>query len=144
MTIEDKEKYGLGPVDERMARVIRSRSSGLHLPCAAAMAAAEELGADSLDIGRAADRLRIRLTACQLGLFGFPGRVKGWVYAGVVDRPVPSGFEDAVRAARSADGGISCSALWNAAERFAVPRIQAGYFADRMGITVRSCQLGAF
>ncbi len=144
MGFEDKEKFKLGPVDERTTRAIRSRLSGAVLTCASAMAAADEGGADPLDIGRGADALGIRLTVCQLGLFGFPAGVKGWVYAEVTDRPVPSGFEEAVRAACSAEGGISCAALWDAAERFAVPRIQAGYVADSLGITVRSCQLGAF
>jgi len=144
MALDDKKAPGLGPVDERTSLAIHSRLSGTFLPCVAAMAAAEEMGVDPLEIGRAADALRIRLSACQLGLFGFPGRVKGWVCAGVTDHPVPPGFESAVRAARSADGSISCAALWNAAERFSVPRIQAGYVSDRLGIAVRSCLLGAF
>jgi hypothetical protein len=133
-----------GPVDERIAQEIRSRLIEKGLPCAAAMAAAESLRADPIEIGRAADGLRIRLTSCQLGLFGFPGRAKGWVMAGAVDRPLPPGFEDAVRAARSAAGAISCCALWDVAARFSVPRIQAGSIADRLGIIVRGCPLGAF
>ncbi len=142
MALDDKKDMVRGSVDERMAAEINSRLSGALLPCSAAMAAAERLMADPLEIGRAADALRIRLTACQLGLFGFPSRAKG--RAGVAGRPAPAGFEDAVRSACSADGSISCAALWGAAERFSVPRIQAGSIADRLGIEVRNCQLGAF
>jgi hypothetical protein len=144
MAFDDKKNSAGGPVDERIAREIRSRLIEKGLPCAAAMATAEFMKADPLEIGRAADALGIRLTTCQLGLFGFPGRVKGWVMAGAPDRPLPFGFEAAVRAARSADGAISCITLWAVAARFSVPRIQAGSIADRLGITVRKCQLGAF
>ena len=144
MALGDKNQYEHGPVDKKIAEEINSRLEDSRLPCAAAMAAAQKLGAEPADIGRAADALAIRLTACQLGLFGFPGRVKGWTGEGVAQHPVPSGFEEAVRAARSADGGISCASLWKVAELFSVPRIQAGYVADRLGIAVRNCQLGAF
>ncbi|MGD0783344.1 MAG: hypothetical protein ABSA30_10855 [Candidatus Aminicenantales bacterium] len=142
VAFDDKSVLIRRPVDERMAGEIYSRSSGTLLTCSAAIAAAERLGTDPLEIGRAADVMGIRLTACQLGFFGFPGRAKGW--AGVAGRPGPPGFEDAVRSVRSEGGSISCADLWNVAERFSVPRILAGYIADRLGIDVRSCQLGAF
>ena len=131
-------------LDEKTALEIRVRLSGGILTCAAAMSAAEALNADPFVIGRTANELPVRLGACQLGLFGFPGHAKGWSAAKADEQPVPDGFEDAVRAARGPDGSVSCAALWDLAARFALPRLQVGLITDRLGIPIRSCQLGAF
>jgi hypothetical protein len=145
MSFHEKAKSAGGPVDARLAAEIKARIMKAGLPCSAAMDAAEARGADPLDVGRAADALGIRVTACQLGLFGFPGRSKGRRQiensaAGLVS----PGFEEAVREAGTADGNITCLDLWVLAVRFSMPRIEAGRAADRLGLKVRNCQLGAF
>ena len=144
MAFHEKKTSAGGAVDARLAAEIKSRMRDEKLTRAAAMAAAETLGVDPLDMGRAADALGIRLTVCQLGLFGFPGGAKGWTQAKAADLPVAPGFEEALRAAGTAAGKITCLSLWILAARFSVPRIQAGWAADRLGIAVGECQLGAF
>lgn len=144
MALEDKKVDTDAPVDESIAAAIGSCLADGRLPCAAACEAADALGVAPIAIGRTADRLQIRLTACQLGLFGYPGHAKGWEQAGVSGLPVPDGLEAALRSARSERGEISCSRLWQVAQHFSVPRIQVGWLADRLGITVRDCHLGAF
>jgi hypothetical protein len=144
MALEDKNIDPDAPVDERVAAGIRSRLEDGRLPCAAACDAAEALGVPMAEVGRTADELQIRLTACQLGLFGYPGRAKGWDAAGVAEWAVPDGLEDALRAARNERDEISCGRLWEEAERFGVPRIQIGWLADRLGLTIRDCHFGAF
>ena len=144
MAHEDKRIDTGAPIDERVAAAIAARLQDGRLPCAAAFAAAAELGVPPVEVGRTADRMQVRLTACQLGLFGYPGHAKGWEAAGVAGLAVPDGLEQALLAARSDGGEISCARLWQEAQRFAVPRIQVGWLADRLGITVRECHLGAF
>jgi hypothetical protein len=144
MTLDRKTTAGGILLDDTWVREIRARLKDGRLPCAAAFAAARFLRVDAQEIGRAADHLRIRLSHCQLGLFGFSGRAKGWPSDGFAGRPVPAGFEDAVLAARESGGSIGCAVLWEAAERFAVSRIQAGYVAESLGISIRHCRLGAF
>ena len=132
------------PVDERIADAIRARLEDGRLPCGAAHAAAEALGVAPIEVGRTTDQLRIRLTSCRLGLFGYPGHAKGWKAAGVDSQPVPEGLEGALLAARNERDEVSCERLWREAERFSVPWIQVGYVADRLGLKIRECRLGAF
>jgi len=131
------------PVDERIADAIRARLDDGKLACAAGLEAAEALGVAPIEIGRTADRLRIRLTRCELGLFGQAGAVKGWESGGVASLPVPGGLEAALLAARNERGEIDCERVWREAERFLVPRLQVAWVADRLGIRIRSCLLGA-
>lgn len=131
-------------VEKRLAAEIGRRAEDGRITCASAMAAAELLAVDPADAGAAVDTLGVRLTWCQLGLFGFPGRAKGWTAAGTEDRPFPPGFEEALGTGLAPDGTIDCAGLWALAERFGIPRLQAGCLADRKGVRIRGCQLGAF
>ncbi len=144
MALDEKAVDPQAQVDGRIAEAIRSRLEDGRLPCAAAHEAADALGVAPIEVGRAADQLRIRLNRCRLGLFGHAGHGKGWEAAGVVLRPAPDGLEDALLTARTGRGEISCDRLWGVAERFSVEPLHAAFVADRLGITIRECRLGAF
>jgi len=144
MALEKKTIDAAAAVDERIAAAIHARLEEGRLACAAGLEAAEALGVAPIDIGRTADRLRIRLTRCELGLFGHPGGIKGWERGGVAALPDPEGLGEALLAARNERGEIDCEQVWREAERFRVPRLQVAYVADRLGIRIRSCLLGAW
>jgi len=144
MALEDKKLPPELKADERVASAIRPRLADGLLSCPAAFAVAEELACPPIAVGQTADALGIRLTLCQLGLFGYPGHAKGWQAAGVAELPVPAGLEQALREERDEGGSIGCLELWRLAERHGVSRIHVGYLADRLGIKIRPCQLGAF
>ncbi len=129
-------------VDEALAQVLRARVDAEgRLPCAVAFAIAAERDLSPLAVGEAADGLGLRLTRCQLGLFGYPGHAKGWD-AIPADTPIP---EELVAALRAADNeGVACLTLWEIAARFGVSRLFVGYVAESLGLKVRACQLGAF
>jgi hypothetical protein len=144
MALKDKN---LGPeetADAAIAAAIRQRLEDGRLPCATACSLAADLGCPPALVGATADLLRIPLTACQLGLFGFPGHAKGWEAAGVAELPVPAGLEAALLAARGSTGELTCLALWRVADAAGCSRTLAGFVADRLGVKVRGCQLGAF
>lgn len=130
-------------LDERIANAIRARLEEGRLACAAGLEAAEALGVAPSEIGRTADQLRIRLTRCELGLFGHPGGVKGWESGEVAALPDPEGLGEALLAARNERGEIDCERVWREAERFRVPRLQVAGVADRLGLRIRGCLLGA-
>jgi len=144
MALDDKKVNPDFTVDERIAAAVRGRLEQGLLPCASAIALAGELGCEPIALGANADALRIPITACQIGLFGYPGHAKGWEGAGVAAQPLPAGLETALLAARNDRGELTCLSIWGAAERAGCSRMQAGYVADRLGIKIRGCQLGAF
>ncbi len=144
MALDDKKLPEDLVADPAIAADIRPRLKDGMLSCTAAFDSASALAVAPAKVGRTADALRLRLTECQIGLFGFPGHAKGWAAAGVAGLAVPTGLEQALRSALGPDGAISCLAIWRAAEAHGVSRMQAGYVADRLGLCIRHCQLGAF
>lgn len=144
MALKDKKTGGTITVDEGLADAVRGRLQNRLLPCAAAFDIAEELALPRAEVGRAADALLIRLTHCQLGLFGYPGKDKFWKTADVPEPPQHGALEEAILGTRDKSNVISCAALLSIAERFGLHKTQAGYAADRLGVRIKQCQLGAF
>jgi hypothetical protein len=144
MALKDKPVAPSSKIDERLAAEIRGRVLDGTLSCAEAFAVSDHAGVSPLDVGRAADVLKIRLSHCQLGLFGYPGRGKGWDRSGSGMGPVPGGLDAAIKRRAGREDRVSCSALWDLAELYGVPRILVGDAADRLGIRITECQLGAF
>ncbi len=143
MALEDKDPLMTFDVDEKVAATIRAQLEDDKLPCAVAFAIAEAGAASPAQIGRTADALQIRLSRCQLGLFGYPGK-QGWAEAGVSDLTPPVGLEAAIQEVANAKGQIACARLWTLAEQFACSRMLVGYLADALDIQIVACQLGAF
>jgi len=144
MALEDKKVPNDIDVGDELTAAINADLKEGKLPCETAFAIASRQGVTPLEVGRAADVLDIHLTGCQLGLFGYPGHAKGWDAAGTKRMPVPEGLEEAIRESLDDDGTFSCPSAWKLAGKFQVPRIQVGFLADRMKLTIRKCQLGAF
>jgi hypothetical protein len=144
MALKDKTiAPGVKP-DAGLAAEIKGRVLDGTLSCAEAFAVSDRAGVSPLDVGRAADVLKIKLSHCQLGLFGYPGRAKGWDRSGAGMGPVPDGLDAAIKRRAGREGRVSCSALWDLAKLYGVPRILVGDAADRLGIRIIDCQLGAF
>jgi len=55
--------------DERVAAALRERAADGRIPCAEALALAEELGVPTLEVGKAANELGIKIVNCSLGCF---------------------------------------------------------------------------
>jgi hypothetical protein len=144
MALDDKKLPADLQPEPAVEAEIASRLRNGMLDCRAAFEAAEQLDVPPARVGRTMDALRLRLTECQIGLFGYPGKAKGWEAAEVAALLVPAGLEDDLLAARAADGSISCPAIWKAAAKNGVSRLQAGYAADRLKIRIKHCPLGAF
>ncbi len=127
-------------LNERIAEVLKAEAENGRLSCTAAHRIASELGVSPAETGRNMDLLEIRITGCQLGLFGKD--------KDEVDKTLPS--EDDVDVLKeiieedSRNGGISCRTLWTAAEKAGSTKAQAAAVCDLMSIKIHSCQLGAF
>jgi hypothetical protein len=144
MALKDKKIPEGRTVEPGLANAIRARLKDGLLDCAAAFIVAKEKGIPPLAAGEAADSLSIHLSHCQLVLFGFPGHTKAWERPGWKEADIPNGLEAAFRSALDPDGSLSCAAAWSIADRFGVGRAQIGFFASRLNIKIKRCQLGAF
>jgi len=130
-------------VDE-IERAIHEVAVGGELACASAFSIAEGLGVDPLDVGQSADALEIRLTRCQLGLFGYGPKSEDQHRRVTAMAKVPFRLETAIRSALDRDGKLTCAAAWQIADDLDLPRQTVSDAAEGLSIRIKDCQLGAF
>ena len=144
MTLEKGPKFSAkhGPhaqADPIIKEKVITHAAEGNLACAVAFKIAEELGATPAEIGKTVDLLDLRLSKCQLGLFGYQPDKKA-----VQARPAENReMEDAIRNALD-DGKLSCCEAWDIAGRFKVPKMAVSGVCEYLGIKIKPCQLGAF
>jgi len=143
MALEDKSLSEDMDLDATLVEAIKTHRVEGKLPCARVFLIVESLNVTPEVVGQTADRLGVKLSRCQLGLFGYPGK-QGWDTATINEHPVPEGLPLAIRTAVGASGNLACVRAWQLAEQFDIPRMLVGYVADGLGIHIASCQLGAF
>lgn len=114
------------------------------LPCARAFRLAEEHKVAPIAVGQAASRLGIRISHCQLGLFGYDDLGERQI----VDRfvPVDEVSDELKRAidARQVDGKINCEAVWEIAAELALAKLRVAGVIEALGLKISRCQLGCF
>lgn len=144
MKCKDKGKYeDKDPADRKSDPVavqsVREKAPLGVIPCAVAFGIVSETGASAKDVGFTIDKLEIRISKCQLGLFGNTP-------IGKIVRPMENVPEDLARAIREAlvNNRLSCLATWEIAKRFRMPKIRISAACESMEIKIESCQLGAF
>lgn len=128
---------------EELQQAILERLDDGKLPCAAAFAIAHRLGVEPLAVGQAANVADIRINRCQLGLFGYGPKAEGKHKIVHAMEDVPQRLAARLRAAAVGDG-ITCAAIWQAADELGYKRIEASSAVEAMGLHVSRCQLGCF
>jgi hypothetical protein len=126
-------------LEERLAAALKEKIKDGHISCAAAHGVAQRLECSPADIGQALDLMEVRLSRCQLGLFGYHPEKRIVKKADKWD----DGLEADIRAALK-DGRLPCQDAWAIADRWQVSRLTAANVCEALGIKVRPCQLGAF
>ncbi len=129
-------------MDEGIAAAIRERVRETKLRCAAAFRIAEELGVTPLVVGQTADALEVRLSRCQLGLFGY-GHGDEKKRAVKPAEEVSAELEQAIREGL-VEGRLPCADAWDIAVRFEMPKLHVANAAEKLEVRVGPCQLGAF
>jgi len=126
-------------LEERLASAVREKIKAGHISCAAAHGVAERLGRLPADIGRTIDLMEMRLSRCQLGLFGYVPEKRIVKKANHWD----GGLETEIRAALKS-GRLPCATAWSIADRYKISRLEVANVCEALGIKIRPCQLGAF
>ncbi|MCS7283854.1 MAG: hypothetical protein RMK65_12310 [Anaerolineae bacterium] len=131
-------------MDERIAEAIRRYLDHEgSLPCAAAFRVVEELGVEPLEVGRTADEMGVKLSRCQLGLFGYGPKAEG---RHKIVRPAETISPELAGAIRDSlsEGRLTCRAAWDIAAILGIPKMDVAAAAERLEIRIARCQLGAF
>jgi len=135
-TAKHKEGTRINP---DLANMIKNKASEGKLPCAVAFKIAEDMGVTPAEVGVALDLLEIKISKCQMGIFGYG---KGERFIKSMEN-VPSSLEKAVREGIKG-GKIACRDAWQAAEKLGTGKMEVASACDKLGIKISSCQLGAF
>jgi len=125
--------------DERIEERIARKAKNNELPCAVAFDLAQQLNMSPGKMGRQADRMKLRLVKCQLGLFGYLPEKK---IVKPADTVAPE-LEAAIRNAQENDR-LPCAAAWQVAEKFKIGKMSVSAACETLGIKIKPCQLGAF
>lgn len=146
MTHADEGRYAAkhgpgGKVDEKIAAAVREKVANGRIACAEAERIGKELGVALADVGRTVDLLEVRISRCQLGLFGYDGEAKGKSVR-PAEQVTPE-IEEAVRS-RLEGGRLPCRCAWQIAEAMNIPRMQVSSACETLKIKIKPCQLGAF
>ena len=144
MTHEDKGKYFKKhaqdvEIDEELKNEIIDQAKNKSISCKKAEEIAGELGCSLEETGRTIDVLNIKITKCQMGLFGY-GETKKIVQPA---KEVAPEIKEKITAALQ-DGNLSCAAAWGIASALNIPRLKVCADCEALGIKVKPCQLGAF
>ena len=124
---------------DNIRRAIEQRSDQRKITCAEAFNIAADANISPEIVGKLIDDLGVKLTHCQLGLFGHsPDRKK---VTGALD--ISEDLKNAIMA-DSEDGRISCRTVWNIALRLQVARQKVSNACEGLKIRIKPCQLGAF
>ena len=130
-------------MDERLHQAMLDRLEDGKLPCNQAHAIAQRLEIEPLAVGLAANEADIRISSCQLGLFGFGPKSEGKHKIVHPMEDVPERLAARLRAQACADG-ITCAAIWEIADELGYIRLEASSAVEAMGLRVSRCQLGCF
>ncbi|MBW2193905.1 MAG: hypothetical protein JRF27_08985 [Deltaproteobacteria bacterium] len=144
MTHEDSGHYAKKhpdgtTADPEIAEFVEKNLESGKISCAAAHKVAQELNVSPAEVGKTIDLVELRISKCQLGLFGYEPEKKIVTPVATVAPEI----RDAIEASMIA-GRLSCVSSWELAERFSLSKMKISAACEAMGVKVNPCQLGAF
>ncbi len=140
---QDKDHYAKkhphAKLDHAIAPLIQQAENDGILACADAHRIAKQTHCTPEDIGIQADLLELRLSKCQLGLFGCISGNKNFNPDARITLAVRK-----IILEKQSDGRIDCKTCWDIAKECKISRIDMGTFCEQLEIRIKPCQLGAF
>jgi len=126
-------------MNQEIAVQIKESLTEGRLPCPSAFKVTRRLAVSPQQVGEVADELNVRISRCQLGLFGYGAEGKLLEPA----QEVGGELEARIRE-RAVEGGLPCATIWDIAQELTMKRIDVARAADGLGIRITQCQLGCF
>lgn len=126
-----------------LEEAIRSELKDGKLSCAAAFKIAQAQEVSPGEVGDLADELGIRISHCQLGLFGYGPKAQGLHKVVQPAETVSPELQSALQK-HTREGEITCADLWAVAKKMSIPKMEASAAAEKLGLRVVQCQLHCF
>jgi hypothetical protein len=133
--MNENEKLNEDKIEKILARQVKNGE----LPCAVAFDMANKYHIPPSAIGECADRLKIRLVKCQLGLFGYHPEKKIIKPAVQVGAELKAAIQGAL-----VNGRLPCASAWNISKQLSVSKMDVSGSCEAMAVKIKPCQLGAF
>lgn len=127
-----------------MTRLVEAIRRGLingRLPCARAFAIAEEENIPPRTVGDEATRQSIKISRCQLGLFGYDDLGERRIVKPAAE---VSGALKEVIASRLVEDKVPCRVVWEIASERKLTKIEIAGAIETLGLRISDCQLGCF
>jgi len=113
------------------------------LPCARAFGVSQHLSITPLQVGDIASTMSIRISHCQLGLFGYGAKSEGKHRIVVPAPDIPNELRATIEASLIG-GRLSCKTAWDIAKKFSCSRLSVCAAAEALSIPISECQLSCF
>ena len=126
-------------IDQQLMDTIHARLQSGKLPCAVAFDIAKQNQMLVKKIGQTADSAGIRLSKCQLGLFGYPPENKIIKSLDTVEPELQSAINEVQK-----DNVIQCADIWDIAKKMGMKKLHVSCACETMALKIKGCQLGAF
>jgi len=137
---KDGGKYPSGESpDPGIALLVKQKTSDGKITCADAHRIANELSLQPSKVGTALDHMGVRLSRCQLGLYGHSPSKKIVKPAANISPMLKQAIANALDS-----GTLSCFSVWAIAKKSGVSRMEVSSACEAMGVKIKPCQLGAF
>ena len=129
--------------EETIRNRMQDVAVGGFLPCDQAFALSDELSATPMDIGDIATASDVRVSLCQLGLFGYGPKSEGRHRIVEPAEHVSSILRESIES-RVQSGRLPCGSAWDIARQLSLSKLEVSAAAEAMGIRISACQLGCF
>ncbi len=119
--------------------IVKERSSESKISCAEVFKIVNEYSVFPDLLGQCLTHENIRITHCQLGLFGYENKKK------IVEPAdnVPEELENKIFSLLE-DGILPCAASWTIAGEMKMTKLEVASACEKLKIKIKKCQLGAF
>jgi hypothetical protein len=134
-----RAKHPSVKLNEEIALAVKKKVHEGEIACADGEGIASALNVPMGEVGVAVDLLEIRISKCQLGLFGYRPKK---IIVTPADK-VAAELEKAIRDAL-VNGRLPCAASWEIAEKFTMSKMGVSSACEALKIKIKPCQLGAF
>ena len=109
------------------------------IPCVVAFEVAKSTNVKPDNVGRALDDMKISISKCQLGLFGYKPEKKIVTPANAVSSDLEQSINQAL-----VNDRLPCSAAWDISKNTGKAKLEIAEACEALGVKISPCQLGAF